>query len=213
VGCYPAGGAPTLVRANAGGRPLIVLGDGAPLTNGRLARRGNAALALGLLGGSPELVWLIPPAAPPPADDAAARNPAELLPEGVPWALLQLGVGVVLLALWRARRLGPVITEPLPIVVRSAEAVEGRARLYAAAGARDRAAQALRSGALARLGTLLGLPRDTAPAVVAEAAARRTGRPSAAVRELLAGPPPADDAALVRLADALDALRQEVRRA
>ena len=32
---------------------------------------------------------------------------------------LQLLVAIGVLALWRARRLGPVVTEPLPVVVRS----------------------------------------------------------------------------------------------
>ncbi|HLZ37830.1 MAG TPA: DUF4350 domain-containing protein [Mycobacteriales bacterium] len=213
VGCYPAGRGPTLVRVPSAGRTVTVLGDGAPLTNGRLADRGNAALALGLFGDASRVVWLLPAPAPPPATDATARDPAELIPQRVGWALVQLGLAVVLLALWRARRLGPVVTEPLPVVVRSAEAVEGRARLYAAAGARDRAGEALRAGAAARLGALLGLPLDAARPVVARAAAAYAGRPQEAIERLLTGPPPSDDAALVTLADALDGLVQEVRRA
>jgi hypothetical protein len=40
--------------------------------------------------------------------------------------------------------------------------------------------------------------------------AARTGRPATEVEALLYGPSPADDAALVRLADDLDALIREV---
>lgn len=212
LGCYPAGGGVTLARAGVGGRTATVLGDGAPLTNRRLASRGNAALALGLLGETSRLVWLLPSPAPPPAGDADARGPMALLPDGVRWGLTQLAVAVVLLALWRARRIGPVVREPMPVVVRSSEAVEGRARLYAAAGARGQAAQALRVAALTRLGGLLGLPRDAAPAVVVGAVATRTGRTAQAVERLLAGPPPRDDSGLVGLADDLDTLVREVRR-
>ena len=123
-------------------------------------------------------------------------------------------VAVLLLALWRARRLGPVVAEPLPVVVRAAETVEGRARLYRRAGARGTAAEALRAGV-----------RRPAGARARPAAPRRsrrpwstavagTHRPDRAPRSaaLLYGAAPADDAALVRLADDLDALEREVRR-
>ncbi|PWU54645.1 hypothetical protein DLE60_29525, partial [Micromonospora globispora] len=53
------------------------------------------------------------------------------------WALLvQLALAGLLVVLWRARRLGPPVPEPLPVTVRSAETVLGRARLYRRAGAR-----------------------------------------------------------------------------
>ena len=120
---------------------------------------------------------------------------------------LQLALAVLVLALWRARRLGRVVPEPLPVVVRAAEAVEGRGRLYRAAGARDTAAEALRAGARARLAARLGLPRDAGREGLVLALAARTGRPPQELDALLYGPAPHDDAALVRLADALDGLR------
>jgi hypothetical protein len=127
--------------------------------------------------------------------------------------LLQLLFAGLLVALWRGRRLGPPVVEPLPVVVRAAEAVEGRSRLYRRAQARDRAAEALRSGALARMVPRLGIdsPAGGEPpsdAVVAAVAAR-SGRPDAAVHATLFGPPPTDDAGLVALADSLDSIVRE----
>jgi hypothetical protein len=81
----------------------------------------------------------------------------------VKFGVVQLLVALGVLALWRGRRLGPVVEEPLPVVVRAAETVEGRSRLYRKAGARDVAAEALRRAAVRRLGTALGLPRRAAP--------------------------------------------------
>jgi hypothetical protein len=118
----------------------------------------------------------------------------------------------VLVAVWRARRLGPVVTEPLPVVVRAAEATEGRARLYRRARARDRAADALRGAAVSRLAPRFGLGTAPDPQALAESLARHTGRPPHLVADLLYGPVPDDDAGLVALADALDALEEEVRR-
>lgn len=221
-GCYrhdgSAGGA-ALLTFVAGDRRIVLLGDATPLTNGHLAREGNAALATGLLGARPRLVWLTPPV---PASAGGNASPGSLVPDSVRWAVVQLAVAVVVLALWRARRLGRVVVEPLPVVVRASEAVEGRGRLYRRTRARARAASSLRAAAGARLTTALGLPPGTTerdPLALTAAVAGRTGRPGADVRAILLDPSvapdgtiPADDAALVRLATRLDTLEEEVRR-
>jgi hypothetical protein len=97
------------------------------------------------------------------------------------------------------------------VVVRASEAVEGRARLYQAAGARGAAAEALRGGVRDRVARRLGLPPTTGPAPVVATAAARTGRPAAELELLLYGAAPADDAGLVRLAADLRALEDAVR--
>lgn len=208
VSCYGRDGDGSLVLGRTrGGARLAVLGTGEPLTNEHLADEGNAALALNLLGAdgsADEVRWLVPgPAA------AGSDGDRSVLPSWVGPALLQLLLAGVLLALWRGRRLGPPVTEPLPVVVRAAETVEGRARLYRRAQARDRAAEALRAGALARLVPRLGIDAaggEPAPEAVVAAVAARSGRPDAEVHAALYGPPPADDAGLVRLTETLDSM-------
>jgi hypothetical protein len=118
----------------------------------------------------------------------------------------------VLVALWRGRRLGPVVVEPLPVVVRATETVEGRARLLRAARARGTAAAALREASVARLSDVLGAGTAASPPVVVDAVCRRTGRTSGEVEALLFGDAPGDDAGLVRLANDLDGLEESVRR-
>jgi hypothetical protein len=209
VGCYPADLGATLVSTTVDGRTVTVLGAPDPLTNGALAQEGNAALALRLLGSDPRLLWFLPaPEATPVGDQ---RTLTELLPRGWVWAAAQLAVAAVLAALWRARRLGPVVREPLPVVVRAAEAVEGRARLYRRAGDRGHAADALRAAARARLAPLVGLPEPAAPEALVDAVAIRVGRPAGEVGALLYGPAPGADADLVALAGRLDACEIEVR--
>jgi hypothetical protein len=117
---------------------------------------------------------------------------------------------VVLTALWRMRRLGPLIPEPLPVVVRACETVEGHGRLYRSRRARDRAAAALRGAALGRITIRLGLPRDAPPDVACQELASRTGREADEIRAILFGPVPRDDAALVQLTTDLDALEGQV---
>ncbi|OLZ56840.1 DUF4350 domain-containing protein [Amycolatopsis keratiniphila] len=189
---------------------VTVLGTPTPLTNDWLADEGNAALAMRVLGKHERLVWYLPTPADPSLE--TEKPLSELIPAGWSYAALQAGVAVVLLALWRSRRLGPVVTEPIPVVVRAAEATEGRARLYRKAKAAAHAGETLREAARARLRPLLGLTRDAEPAALVESVAVRTGRAPAEVGALLYGDPPADDAALVRLADGLDVVEREVER-
>jgi hypothetical protein len=207
--CYPVEGSPSLVVLDEEGRRLVLLGSSAPLENDQLAKEGNAALALGLLGARERVVWHVPAVADFPTEPQASFF--DLVPLWVTGLVLQVGLAVVLLALWRARRLGPVVPETLPVMVRAAEATEGRGRMYRRAGARDRAAERLRDAARSRLAPALGQPGRIDPATLVAAVARRTGRPGSAVQGLLYGATPVDDAALVSLADDLDALERAVR--
>ncbi|MFD7033563.1 DUF4350 domain-containing protein [Streptomyces sp. NPDC059917] len=213
--CYPSGSAATLLRLpGAGGADTVVLGSGLILQNETLADEGNAALALQLLGSRPNLVWFIPSPADT-ADGAREQDKSffDLIPAGWGWALLQLTVAAVLAALWRARRLGPLVTERLPVAVRASEATEGRARLYRKVAARDRAATVLREAARERLAALVGVPPSHAqdPAALLPAVADRLTDAESDLPGLLFGPAPSNDAALVALVDHLDTLEREVR--
>lgn len=127
----------------------------------------------------------------------------------VPWPayliLIQLAVAVALAAVWRARRLGPLIAERLPVVVRASETVEGHGRLYQARRARDRAAAELRAAARDRISRLIGADPD--PGVLAA----RTEQDPDTITRLLGGPAPETDADLVALAVDLDTLERKVR--
>ncbi len=212
--CYsapvPDGDAAGVVRTSVDGRSVTVLGNPALLLNDRLDERGNAALSLGLLGARPTLVWYLPN-----TDDAPVGGQdtlTALLPAGVRYAAVMAAIAIVFVGLWRGRRLGPIVAEPLPVIVRAAETTEGRARLYRRAGARERAADLLREGARERLRIAVGLERHYPSATLVDAVATRTGRVPAEVGALLAGRPPGDDRALVTLIDEIHRLEKEVGR-
>jgi len=215
--CYSTGGSASLVRYTAAGRVVTVLGSGNALTNGSLAHLGNAALALNLLGVHTRIVWLVPGPGLPggvPGGGAPANGQQSLLsliPLPAYLVTIQLGIAVLLAAAWRARRLGPLVPEPLPVVVRASETVEGHAGLYRSRRARGRAAATLRTAMLARTLPALGLAPHTGPAEVAAAFSARSGSGQARIEAMLFGPVPGDDAALVALAHDLDALEREVR--
>jgi hypothetical protein len=211
--CYPTGGHPSLVRYTTAGRVVTVLGTGNALTNGSLAQAGNAALALNLLGSHTRIVWLVPSAGLPAAGlpSGGQQSVLNLIPLPAYLVTIQLGIAAVLAALWRVRRLGPLVPEPLPVVVRASETVEGHAGLYRSRRARGRAAAVLRSAMLARTLPALGLAPDARPGEVVAAFSARSGSGQTRIEAMLFGPVPGDDAALVALADDLDALESEVR--
>ncbi|MCW3814703.1 DUF4350 domain-containing protein [Micromonospora sp. DR5-3] len=218
---------------------VVVIGASDPFRDERIDEWGNLALATGLLGGTRPLVWLdLPAPAPAPtgpgwspsptaghgngndapprdrgsSDDRPARpNPLwDAFPTWF-WALLvQLALAGLLVVLWRARRLGPPVPEPLPVTVHSAETVLGRARLYRRAGALGPTAETLRAAALDRLLPRLNLPPDTPPAEVAARVAAYVGADPERVAELLHGADPTTDQELLELARDLDTLTRTV---
>jgi hypothetical protein len=165
------------------------------------------------LGRSDRVVWYVPS-----LDDVG------VVPDGasgtsitdlVPWVrpvLAWLALVLVVTIVWRARRLGAVVAEPLPVVVRSAETTRGRGRLYRRARAHGHAGAALRAGTAARVAHRLGLPRSADAPTLIDALVRATGRDARDVETLLYGPPPTDDPGLLRLADDLHHLESEVHR-
>jgi hypothetical protein len=188
-----------------------VLGAWSALTNGTIAREGNAALALNLLGDHETLVWYIPG-----FDDldgtgagaAAAATPPWLTP-----AIALLMLAGLAAAVWRGRRLGPLVVENLPVTVRASETMLGRARLYERSGSRLRALDALRIGTVQRLAKASGLSRQASVDEVIVAVAALSGRPASEVRALLLDREPVSDPELVQLSDELLLLERDVARA
>jgi hypothetical protein len=211
--CYPYDQLSSLLQFTVGRKVITVLGSGEFLTDQDLAKLGNASLALNLLSSTRRVVWLVPAQTiqSGASSQAGPRSLTSLIPLGAWLVTLQLGVALLLAALWRARRLGSIVAERLPVVVRAAETVEGHGRLYQARRARGRAALALRTALIDRLAPLAGLPRDTSADTVATALAALSGTEADRVSEVLYGPAPDTDAALVALAGELDDLERKVR--
>ncbi len=202
--CY--GGA--LVRYRDDGRTVTVVGNADFMTNGGLLKEGNAALAMNLAGGRERVIWYAPKLVVGESDGTASIM--DLIPDRVGWIVLQLCLAVILVALWRARRIGPLVAEDLPVVVRASEAVEGRGRLYRSRRARDRAAEALRTAALSRMLPRLGLGPTAPPSAVTQAVAERIGDDPNALAHWLFGPAPGTDPELLTLAEHLDDIERQV---
>ena len=191
---------------------LVLLGAGQALSNDQVLRADNAAVALRLLGSSDRLVWYVPSLDDLRADDGVSLS--TLLPDWLRPALWLVAIATVALLLWRARRLGALAIEPLPVAVKAIETTRSRGRLYRKAGDRAHAAAVLRASARVRAAERLRLGSHPDPDTLVRDVARHTGRPVADVDALL-GPraaPPATDHDLITLADQLAELDREVRR-
>lgn len=191
-------------------RPLTtVAGLTSSWTNATITQEANAATALRLLGGSDRLVWVVPQPADARLD--AATTLWEVLPRYLTSWVWLLGAAVLALAVWRGRRLGQVVTEPLPAVVHASETTRSRGRLYRQARDRGHALRAAQAGTRRRLAPRLGLPRSTDGERLVAAVADATGRAATEVRALLLEGSPADDAALVGQVRDLRSLEAELR--
>ena len=180
----------------------------AAFTNRWVDEESHAGLAIRALGHSPRLLWY-----QPGIGDLANFSGSRRTPPGrCGWrpAAAVLATAVLVLAFVRGRRMGALVTEPLPVVVRAVETTESRGRIYRRARDRGRAAAILRLGSTERLARRLALPPHAAEAVQAAAAAA-SGMPPAQVAALLAGPPPTTDVELHTLANALTDLEERVR--
>ncbi|TFB91219.1 DUF4350 domain-containing protein [Cryobacterium sp. HLT2-28] len=212
TGCFPTGrGAFALVARRDQGRTITLVADTAVFSNDTITRNGNAALALNLLGSSGDLIWYLPTLA-----DVARTGPpslGELTPGWVTPTLVLLVVVALAAMVWRGRRFGPLVAENLPVTVRASETVEGRARLYARSGARLRAVDALRVGALQRLAGKVGLSRLAGLDEVILAVAAATGRAPGDVRATLVDAVPAGDRDLIALSDQIQDLERATARA
>jgi len=202
--CYDG----VLIRFRDDGRTITAVGSTDFMTNGGLLQEGNAALAMNLAGDRPRVVWYAPHRIE--GETSSPSSLLDLVPDNVTWIVWQLWLVVLLVALWKGRRPGPLVAEELPVVVRASETVEGRGRLYRSRRARDRAAAALRTATVHRLLPRLGLGPGAPPPAVVTSVAQRSGADPGFVSYHLFGPPPATDHDLLQLARALDDIERQV---
>jgi hypothetical protein len=203
------GGAMVSLPAAAGRPPVILLGEDSLISNGAILDSDNAAIALRLFGQTDRLVWYVPSLTDIAAADGTSRS---IAPSWFQPGLALATSAVLFLCLWRGRRLGRLVTEPLPVIVRAVETTESRGRMYRKSRDRTRALAVLQLATRRRLAAYLGLSPAASTSSVAAAAAAVSGRGYQEVLDLLNSPAAHDDSSLLELANTLAALEKEVRR-
>ncbi len=144
TGCFPtvAGGA-FLVVMPLGAGELVLLGSPDPWTNANLGQQDNSVLAANILAPSPSgprVQWVVGPRA-----GGGHQSLWQLMPPRVKEGLIELLVALVLLALWRARRLGRPVDETPAVELAGSELVVAVGNLLHQGGRLDDAATILRT--------------------------------------------------------------------
>lgn len=211
AGSADSGGLLALLPATGERPETVLVGFAGGLTNGEITAEDNAAVALRLLGQSPRLTWLIPGGIDtldgPGSPDGASGSP---WPAWTTPAALILAGGTVLLALVRGRRLGRLVPEPLPVIVRAAETTESRAHLYRRSRDLHRTATILRAGTRARLRRRLGVAATDPSEGLFTAVSAATGEPLERIQQLLGDAEPTSNADLIALGSDLADLERKV---
>jgi Domain of unknown function (DUF4350) len=207
--CFPRNDGAWMLVQPLGRGNVVRLGGASVLVNQELGEADNGLLLASLLlPGQRTTVHLLQPPLPGGGDAGLG----DLIAPRVRLALWQLVVAFVLLALWRARRLGRPVTEPQPVQLPGAELVMAVGNLLQRAKGRGQAAGVLADDLRRSLAERLGLAPSAPPDLVADTVAARTGIPRERVLRTLTPTTPRDEAELVALSQAIDTVRREVTR-
>ena len=204
-------GAAYIAASDRGEGTVVAIGGSGMFVNAALAEGENAPVVAALVAPQPGTEVLVLEPGPlagttGTGDDGAA----DLIPDSVIRAILQLTIAFVLYAAWRARRLGRPVAEPQPVAVAGSELVAAVGNLLDRTRSPDHAARLLRADLHRFLADHLGLPAASPPDVVVSVAVDRTGVDEASLTWALGPTPVTDDAGLVALARTIDRIRTEV---
>jgi hypothetical protein len=207
--CFPRNDGAWLLVQPLGAGTVVRLGGASVLVNQELGKADNAVLLASLLvpaeGTAVQVLQ-------PPLPGGGTAGLGDLIAPRVRLALWQLVVAFVLLALWRARRLGRPVAEPQPVQLPGAELVVAVGNLLQRAKGRGQAAGLLTDDLRRTLAERLGLPPSAPADQVADAVAARTGIPRERALRTLTQTTPRDEAELVALSQAIDTVHREVTR-
>lgn len=192
-----------IVAEPRGAGNLVSIGGPGIFTNAALDEADEAVVLVALLAPDPDAarVAFLAPSVVALGDE----DVTDLVPTRVTNAVLQLMVAFLLYALFRARRLGPVVSEPLPVRIEGSELVLGAGRLAERAKDPASTASVLRADLNLRSRRALGVRDDVDEEALAALIATATDveheRVVASLNE-----PVTDEDGLVRIAREIDEL-------
>jgi hypothetical protein len=204
VACFVRPGGAYAIFINRGRGRVAIFGGNSFIINELLDHADNATLARRVFGdgavvfGSPA-----PSSGESPGLWALLPDPAQLV-------LIEVGIGVVLFAVSRARRLGkPVIEEPIA-PIQAGELVRATAGLYRRARATAFSGSLLRRSARERLSPRIGASPEASSEVMAQLVSASTRLPLDQIEHSIGGPEPTSDDELLALAADLSVLTRDV---
>jgi hypothetical protein len=204
VACFVRPGGAYAIFINRGRGRVAIFGGNSFVSNELLDRADNATLARQVFGDG--AVVFGSPA--PSGGESPGLWP--LLPDPAQLVLIEVGIGVVLFAVSRARRLGkPVIEEPIA-PIQAGELVRATAGLYRRARATAFCGSLLRRSARERLSSRIGASPEASSEVMAQLVLASTRLPLDRIENSIGGPEPTSDDELLALAADLSVLTRDV---
>ena len=208
--CFPMGDGAFMLVRDLGAGTVVVLGGPGLWTNARLGHADNSVLAAALMAPRPggRVTWMVAPRA-----GGGRLSLLGLISPRVKEGFWQLVVAFVLFGLWRARRLGRPVVENQPVELAGSELVVAVANLLQQGRRVGTAAGILRADLARVLADRLGVGSGTDVESLADLVSERAGVDRDQVLATLAGPGPLDEAGLLALAQAAEAIKREVAHA
>lgn len=207
VACFGDGSEGQVVIGPRGAGVVVVIGGPEPFTNEYIDDEDNAVLAVALLAPREGTrVALVGAARVGEGDETIG----DLLGDRVRRAMLQLVLGFLVYALWRARRLGAPVSESLPVELPASELVRSMGKLLQRGETRAQVGRLLNDDMRRRLARRLDLAAGLSAQQVAVIAASRTGIAVERFRAVLIPTPLDTDRDLVALGVAIEQIDQEV---
>jgi hypothetical protein len=198
-----------MVVQSRGRGHVVALGDAGFLTNTGLRHADNAVLAVQLL--TPEGTDRVEVVRP--VLRAESGGLLDLVSDGVRAAFWQLVIGFLVVAAWRARRLGAPLIERAPVRLASSDLTAAVGVLLGRNEGRAATLERLAEDTRRRLARRLGLTDTVDVGLLTEQLAARTSLDADEVTRVLQPAPPADDEAMLDATTALADLEQAVHTA
>jgi hypothetical protein len=209
-GCFDSGEGAWLIVEPRGRGHVIAVGSPAFLTNWTLSEADNAVLAVQLLTpDGTDRTEIVRPVLRG-ADDPQADGLLDLIPDRVRAALWQVLIGFLVIAAWRARRLGKPLVDHTPVKLASSDLTAAVGVLLARNGARATALQRVTDDTRRRLARRLDLPGTVDVRELIERVTARTSLDVDTLKRILDPPPPVSDADLLRATTELADLERMV---
>lgn len=184
--CFGNNAGAFVVAQSQGQGTVVSIGSPDVFTNALLDEQDSAVLAVALLTSDQERpqVTIIAPSVVPFGDQGLG----DLVAPRIRNSILQLLAAFLLYALFRGRRLGKVVPEPVPVRIASSEIIVKAGLLSERAKDPASAAGLLRADTLARARSAMSIPTLVDDTVVVQRIASRTGIDADSVGATLLGP-------------------------
>lgn len=209
-GCFDSDDAAWLVVQPRGRGEVVATGSPNFLINSQIGRADNAVLAVHLL--APDATGRTEVVEPVLRSDDDARTPTlgDLVPPAVRAALWQVLIGFLVLAAWRARRLGQPLEDHAPVKLASSDLTAAVGALLGRHEARAAALEHVSGATRRRLARRLDLPDTVDLDVLVEHIAARTSSDRESLARTLQPAAPGSDAALLQAVNALTDVERSV---